>query len=377
MLLFSINRSRGYENPSLDIIVTERCSTGGCPLEEACEHCYLIQSAISVAISYIISVYCEDYAGYFTVILSFLAFRFCSAYFIYLVSCILVDPDDQEKTTFTTSWVMFMYAKMPFGIMNAGENFQRAMDIESTKEKGKFIVIYLEDITLFFDFDEQHLEHLKKVFQKYIKFYISLNPKKSNFRMQEGKALGHIISKEGIKIDPNRVKGILNIITPWSKKEVQSFLGKVNFLRRFILNLAKIINHITSMIRKGNEIKWTPKSRNSFEDIKVVPNKSPVLTNPNFTRDFILLSFSSEHTIVGVLLQKDEHNFKNPIVYFNRTFRDSPLRYGIMEKQVYALVKAHKEFKTYILHSHIIAYVPSNSIKDILTQPDLEGRRGK
>jgi hypothetical protein len=87
MLLFSINRSRGYENPSLDIIVIERCSIGGCPLEEACEHCYLIQSAISVAISYIISVYCEDYAGYFTVILSFLAFRFCSAYFIYLVSC--------------------------------------------------------------------------------------------------------------------------------------------------------------------------------------------------------------------------------------------------------------------------------------------------
>jgi hypothetical protein len=70
-----------------DIIVTERCSIGGFPLEEACEHCYLIQSAISVAISYIISVYCEDYAGYFTVILSFLAFRFCSAYFIYLVSC--------------------------------------------------------------------------------------------------------------------------------------------------------------------------------------------------------------------------------------------------------------------------------------------------
>jgi hypothetical protein len=85
--IFSINKRRGYENPSLDIIVTEHCSTGGCPLEEACEHCYLNQSVISVAISYIISVYCEDYAGYFTVILSFLAFHFCSAYFIYLVSC--------------------------------------------------------------------------------------------------------------------------------------------------------------------------------------------------------------------------------------------------------------------------------------------------
>ena len=92
MLLFSINRSRGYENPSLDIIVTEHCSIGGCPLEEACEHCYLNQvlflfKCYSVAISYIISVYCEDYAGYFTVILLFLAFRSRSAYFIYLVSC--------------------------------------------------------------------------------------------------------------------------------------------------------------------------------------------------------------------------------------------------------------------------------------------------
>jgi hypothetical protein len=75
------------KNPSLEIIVTERCSTGGFPLEEACEHCYLIQSVISVAISYIISVCCEDYAGYFTDILLFLAFQFCSAYFIYLVSC--------------------------------------------------------------------------------------------------------------------------------------------------------------------------------------------------------------------------------------------------------------------------------------------------
>jgi hypothetical protein len=87
--IFSINKRRGYENPSLEIIVTECCSTGGCPLEEACEHCYLNQSAISISISYIISVYCEYYAGYFTVILSFLAFHFCSAYFIYLVSCTL------------------------------------------------------------------------------------------------------------------------------------------------------------------------------------------------------------------------------------------------------------------------------------------------
>jgi hypothetical protein len=85
--IFSINKGREYENPSLEIIVTERCSIGGCPLEEACEHFFLNQSAISIAIPISFQCYCEDYAGYFTVILSFLALYLCFAYFIYLVSC--------------------------------------------------------------------------------------------------------------------------------------------------------------------------------------------------------------------------------------------------------------------------------------------------
>jgi hypothetical protein len=102
-----------------------------------------------------------------------------------------------------------------------------------------------------------------------------------------------------------------------------------------------------------------------------------LLASLDFTKDFILFSFASEHTIAGVLLQKDDQNFEKPIAYFSRMLRDSPLRYDIMEKQAYALVKALKDFRMYILHSHVIAYVPNNSVKDILTQPELEGRRGK
>jgi hypothetical protein len=83
--IFSINKGRGYENPSLEIIVTVRCSTGGCPLEEACEHCFLNQSAISIVILISFLCYCGDYAGYSTVIMPFLAFYFCSTYFLYLL----------------------------------------------------------------------------------------------------------------------------------------------------------------------------------------------------------------------------------------------------------------------------------------------------
>jgi hypothetical protein len=124
------------------------------------------------------------------------------------------------------------------------------MDIAFAKEKDKFIVIYLDDITMYSDSNNDHLQHLEQVFKKCRKIGISLNPKKSSFVVQEGKLMGHIISRDGIKIDPNKVASIHKISILRRKKVVQSFLGRVNFLRTFIPNLGEIINYITNMLRK-------------------------------------------------------------------------------------------------------------------------------
>jgi hypothetical protein len=230
---------------------------------------------------------------------------------------IMVHPDDKEKTVFTTPWGMFMYDKMPFGLMNVGATFQREMGITFTDKKDRFIVIYLDDIKVYSTSDKQHLENLKRVFQKCRKFGISLNPKKYHFAVEEGKLLGHIVSIEGIKIDPSRIEWIFKTSTPRNNKEVQSFLGKVDFLRRFIPNLVETIKHINCMLRKGNKIKWNPEAKKSFEYIKVALTKSPLLSNPDFMKYFLIFSFASEHTIIGVLLQKDEQEFEKPIAYFN------------------------------------------------------------
>jgi hypothetical protein len=148
-----------------------------------------------------------------------------------------------------------MYAKMPFGLMNAGETFQRAMDIAFIKEKDHFVVIYLNDITVFSRSDKEHCCHLRKVFLKCRRFGLSLNPKKSLFSMKEGNLLGHIVSTEGVRIDPNRVEAIKTLSLPRSRKEVQAFLGKINFLRRFISNFVELVKHITTILRNGNEVK--------------------------------------------------------------------------------------------------------------------------
>jgi hypothetical protein len=124
----------------------------------------------------------------------------------------------------------FMYVKMPFGLMNAGATFHRAMDIAFVEESGKFIFIYLDDVTVFSQSDDEHLRNLKRLFEKCRRFGISLNPKKCLFGLEEGKLLGHIISNYGIRIDPSRIEAILKLEHPRNLKELQSFIGQINFL---------------------------------------------------------------------------------------------------------------------------------------------------
>eukprot|EP00253_Pinus_taeda_P021856 PITA_21856 len=177
---------------------------------------------------------------------------------------ILVHPDDQDKTTFTTPWGTFKYVKMPFELKNAGATFQRAMEIAFAKEIHDFLVIYLDDLTTFSKSDQQHLDHLRQVFFIYRKYGISLNPKKSLFGLEEGKLLSHTISKDGIRIDPNRIQAILQIPHPRNIKELQAFLGKINFLRRFIPNLAELIRLLNNMLKKDSKEMATPQISQAF-----------------------------------------------------------------------------------------------------------------
>eukprot|EP00253_Pinus_taeda_P008821 PITA_08821 len=194
--------------------------------------------------------------------------------------------------------------------------------------------------------------------------------------MSEGKLLGHIISKDGICIDPARVEAIQQLEQPRSKKEIQSFNGKLNFLRRFIPNLAEHLREITNMLKKDNEVKWTEEAVKSFNLKKVVLSSAPTLISPDYTQDFILFSFASEHTLAAMLMQKRD-GVERPIAFFSRIVRDGALNYNIIDKQALALIKALKDFRVYILNSHVLAYVPNAAVKDVLVQTEPEGRRGK
>jgi hypothetical protein len=290
---------------------------------------------------------------------------------------IAVHADDREKTTFTTPRGTFMYEKIPFGLMNVGATFQRAMDISFVGEKDRFVLIYLDDITVFSHSHEDHLQHLRKTFLKCRNYGISLNPKKYHFSLRDNKLLGHIVSIDGVKIDPSRVEAIQKLSLPRSKKDIQSFLGTINFIKRFIANFAELTKHITCMLIKDSEVKWTEEARHSFENIKEAIMTAPVLISPNFDKVFYIFSFASNDTIAIVLLQKNEDGHEQPVAFFRKVLRDVEIKYDPIEKHAYALIKSLKDFRIYILQAKVIAYVPSSSIKDVLIQPDIDGKRSK
>jgi hypothetical protein len=184
------------------------------------------------------------------------------------------------------------------------------MEISFIGEKYKFVVIFLDDITVFSRSDKEHCCHLRKVFLKCRRFGLSLNPKKSLFSMKEGKLLGHIVSAKGVRIDPSRVEAIQTLSLPRSKKEVQAFLGKINLLRRFISNFVELVKHITAMLRKGNEVKWTTKPREYFIQIKRTLTKAPMLISPDYYKEFLIFSFDSFDTVALVLF--DPGGYRGP-----------------------------------------------------------------
>ena len=173
----------------------------------------------------------------------------------------MIVEEDRLKTAFTTKWGTFAYKRMPFGLINAGATFQRAMDYAFKDLKEKCIIIYMDDITIFSKNREDHILDLRKVFMRCRRFRVSLNPKKCIFGVTEGKLLEHVISEKGIMIDPERVEAISKLGMLGSKKELKSFFGKINFVRKLISAFAKIVKPMNDMLKKDAKMDRIPATK--------------------------------------------------------------------------------------------------------------------
>jgi len=148
---------------------------------------------------------------------------------------------------------LFEWIVMTFGLKNAGATYQRAMNLIFHKLIGIILEVYIDDIVIKSVAFDSHIADLRKDFEKMRQYALKMNPSTCAFGVSDGKFLGFIIHEHGIEIDPNRIEAIRKLTPPMTKLEVQKFLGKVNYLWRFILNLAGRVDAFTPILRLKND----------------------------------------------------------------------------------------------------------------------------
>jgi hypothetical protein len=245
---------------------------------------------------------------------------------------VLVLEEDHFKTTFQTKWGTFAYKRMPFGLINAGATFQRAMGIAFHGLIDKSVVVFLDDMNLYSKNREDHVQHLTHIFKRCRKYNISLNPKKTIFGVKEGKLLGHIISQEGIQIDLERIRFISHLPLPHNKKAMQSFFGKTNYVSIFTPDFAETIKPLQTMICKDVEFKWDDERKSSFSNIKGTIYQAPMLQSPEFSKDFFLYTFAFDQLLVAIFTQRDDENNEASVSFMRTNLQGSELNYPSIEK---------------------------------------------
>jgi hypothetical protein len=197
---------------------------------------------------------------------------------------IFMAEEDASKTAFICPGFigLFEWVVMTFGLKNAGATYQRAMNLIFHELLGNTVEVYIDDIVVKSAEFSSHIADLRKAFDKMCRYGLKMNPRKCAFGVSAGKFLGFIIHEHGIEIDPDRIKSIRNVGPPTSKVKVQKFLGKVNYLRRFISNLAGKIDAFTPILWLKNDVEfaWGAEQQEAFDLIKKYLSSAPVLKSP-------------------------------------------------------------------------------------------------
>jgi len=205
-----------------------------------------------------------------------------------------------------------------------------------------------------------------------------MNPHKCAFGVSAGKFLDFIIHEHGIEVDPNRIEAIRKVAAPMCKLDMQKFLGKVNYLRRFISNLAGKVDVFTPILRLKNNVDftWGAEQQRAFEKIKEYLSLVLVLKAPRSGIPFRLY-IAAEDKVIGAVLTQEAEGKEYVITYLSRRLIDAETRYTFIERLCLCLFYACTKLRYYLLSSSCIITCQTDVIKYMLRNPIMSGRVGK
>jgi hypothetical protein len=261
----------------------------------------------------------------------------------------------------------YKFLVMLFGLTNAPTTFYTFMNDIFRKWFDDFVVIYIDDILVYNNSMEEHVEHLRKVFQRLRENKLYAKFEKCEFGVTKVDFLGHTITQKGLKMDDCKVKAILDWELPRSISALRSFLGLTSYYRKFIKNFAKIVMLLTNLLKKSSgTYDWDGVCGEGFETLKGILVKAPMLKLLDFDKDFEICSDAFDFAIGGILVQDGRL-----VAFESKKLNKMERRWPTHEKEMWAVIHCFKTWGHYIGSKDVVVWTDNVSLKYFAIQPKL------
>ena len=284
-----------------------------------------------------------------------------------------VHEKDVQKTAFSVDHGHYEFVRMPFGLKKAPSTFQRVMDNVLREHIGNICFVYMDDIIVYSTSLQEHLVNLKKIFNTLNKYDMKIQLDKSEFLRKEVAFLGHVVTQDGVKPNPEKIKVIKEWPLPRNEKELRAFLGILGYYRKFIKDFAKIAKPLTQQLRKGESVKHSREFISAFERCKEILTSSQILIYPDFTKQLVLTTDASKYAI-GAVLSQGAIGHDRPIAFASRTLTKSEENYSTIEKELLAIDWACKYFRPYLFGRKFTLYTDHKPLTYAVNLKDAHGK---
>lgn len=287
-----------------------------------------------------------------------------------------VHGNDTHKTAFRTRYGLYEFTVVPFGLTGAPAAFMKFVQSLFHHLLDQSVVVFVDDILIYSKTEIEHRKHVKEVLDILRRNELYAKLPKCQLFQSEVTFLGHVLSKDGLSVESDKIKAMNEWPRPQNRKHILSFLGLCGYYRTFIENFSQIALPMTELLKETKEWKWDEPVEKSFRQLQQAMSEAPVLASPDPTRKFIVTTDASDFAI-GAALSQQFDNGERPIAFYSKKLSPAESNYPVHEKELLAVILALKEWRCFLDGQHFTVITDHKSLTYLQSQPHLSNRQAR